>query len=533
MSVKIKTRRYEKMANKDSERNLNITFKADTDEKSDTIVSIGTIFRKLRKYLIIWLVAAVVGVVGVFGYSAVNTHVRKPTLSAVISFTYDGVEKGLDPNGNTFDVNTIKNPNVINRAVSELGFDGDQVEAIRQAISFRATIPKDIADRLTVFDSILENANNVQAGQAILDTVYYPTQYTVYFDCNKTSMSSTDCVSVFNKVLEVYDDYFYETFGYNEALGSAVNAIEPSDYDYSEAVEVFTTNLRILNTYVTDLSNEDATHFRSSVTGYTFADLAEAISTIVDIDLEKVSSFVTVNNLTKDKEESLAYCDYRIKTLTRTQAKLQEQIDTLSEDIENYKKDDMYVFGAEGSSSETHSTVASEQYDKMLDKKSSLVANLADAKQEINLMKERQEALKSKPEGSDAKKDSAEKQIEALREKVNNMINSVNDTADDYYRNLVFRDAYSVLAPATNSSSDKMALIINNAKADMVLVEGGIFALYFLVAFLEALFEDMRKKKRGSLSTEPVAVSTPLQGEEPKQEEETPVQIGTETAEAN
>ena len=218
------------------------------------------------------------------------------------------------------------------------------------------------------------------------------------------------------------------------------------------------------------------------------------------------------------------------------QAKLQEQIDTLSKDIENYKKDDMYVFGAEGSSSETHSTVASEQYDKMLDKKSTLVANLADAKQEINYMKERQEALKSKPEGSDAKKDSAEKQIEALREKVNDMINTVNDTADDYYRNLVFRDAYSVLAPATNSSSDKMTLIIENAKADMVLVEGGIFALYFLVAFLEALFEDMRKKKRGSRSTEPVAVSTPLQ-EEPKQEEvtaeEPPVQIGTETVEAN
>ena len=117
------------MAN-NNERNLNITLKNDSDDNDEVIISLSTIFKKLKKYLLLWIVCAVVIFVLSFGYATVTTHITKAKLTALISFSYDGIEKGLDPNGRDFDVNSIKNPAVIESAVTELGIYMDQLEYI-------------------------------------------------------------------------------------------------------------------------------------------------------------------------------------------------------------------------------------------------------------------------------------------------------------------------------------------------------------------------------------------------------------------
>lgn len=480
---------------KNDERNLNIVIKNPEENENEVVISISTVLKKLKKYLLVWIVVAVVFVGAAFGYSGVTTHTNKVSLHALVGFSYDGIEKGLDPSGKTFDPYSIKNPAVIEDALTELSMDTKQLENIRQGITIYGVTPKDAINRLTVYNSVLDTNGNVNAAEKILETTYFPTQYHVYFNYTSTSLTDDEAVEVFNAVLNQYNSYFYEIYGYNDSLGNAVSVINYDDYDYSEAIDLFDNSLSILKTYVRQLANEDQTRFRSSDTGYTFSDLYQAIDTVETIDLDKISSYVAVNNLTKDKDSALAYYEYRIKALTRQKAQYEEEIKSYESAIAGYEKDQIIVFGNGSDDTNTQSTLASAQYDKMIDEKNQIVVSLAETKQNINYFKERQEALKSKSVGSSAMFDTVEDELAALNEKISNLINLVADTSEDYYKNVTFKNAYNVLVPATNTSSDKVSRVIENAKMPMVVLEAVALAVYFAVAFIEALVTDNRKRK--------------------------------------
>lgn len=483
------------MAKKD-ERNLNITINNADEKSDDIIITFSTLFRKLKKYLLTWVIAAVVFVGAAFGYSTITTHNQKPTLKAIVNFSYDGIEKGLDPNGRKFDVASIKNPAVIENALTELNISMEELENIRNGISFQSIIPKNAYDRYTVYNNILEQggSSSIAAGEKLLETTYYPTQYTVFFDYSETTLSADDAVEVFNTILNEYEDYFYKSYGYNESLGSAVTAISYNDYDYPEAIDVFENSLNTLKVYAKELADEDDTRFRSALTGYTFDDLYQAIRTVESIDLDKISSYITVNNVTKDKESALAYYEYRIKSLTRLRDQYEEQLQTYEGSINSYEKDQIIVFGGSEDTS-TQSRLASEQYDKMFGQKNEVAAELARVKQQINDYKDRQQSLKSKSTGGQVKVDKIEADFKALDEKVTNLVNLVCDTSEEYYKNVTFKNAYNVLVPADSPSVNRRERILENAKKPLIILEGLGVAVFFGIVIIESLITDTRKRK--------------------------------------
>ena len=84
------------MGRKD-ERNLNITIKNQENEKEEMIISVSAILKHLKKYFAIWLAVAIIGGVVATAYSGFKTMVAKPNINALVSFTYNGIEQGLDP----------------------------------------------------------------------------------------------------------------------------------------------------------------------------------------------------------------------------------------------------------------------------------------------------------------------------------------------------------------------------------------------------------------------------------------------------
>ncbi len=484
------------MAKKD-DRNLNITIKNQEDKADEVIVSISTVIKKLKKYLFVWIVAAVFFVVASFGYAAITTHVNKPELSALVSFSYSGIEKGLAPDGRKFDVNTLKDPSVIKDTLTELDIDQSELEEIRQGISFKGVIPKDAADRITLYDKILEGntSGGLQAAEKILDTTYFPTQYFVYFNYNGTNLSDKQAVDVLNGMLKQYETYFYKTYGYNEAIGSAVAAIDYQDYDYSEALDVFSDNISTLKRYVKQLSNDDKARFRSAETGYTFDDLYDALDTVQSVDLDRISSYVSIYNLTKDKDQALAYYEYRIKAMNREQAAYEEELASYEASIASYEKDQIIIFGNGTDDTNTTSSIASEQYDKMIQAKNNIAASLARTKQRVEYYKERQEALQNNPVGSNEYTETVEANLASVKEKVSKLVDLVKTTSDEYYKSVTFGNAYTILVPASNTVSSKLGLIIANAKMPLVALEALAFLVFFGVAFVEALIQDNKKRK--------------------------------------
>ena len=480
---------------KNNGRNLNVTIKNQDDNKDEVVISFSSIIKQLKRFLALWLVAAIIAGILAFAFSAIQTFSKKNPAKALVSFSYSGIEKGLDPAGRKFDINSIKNPLVIEKALTSMGQDLDKVEDIRANISFDSIIPQDAYERLTTYKNIMETASsgNLSAAQAMLDVTWYPTQFTVKFDFGKADFDRETGVEFLNTLLECYRSFFYEQYGYNEPLGVAVKPVNYESYDYPQQVDVFRNSLRTVRSYLGSLSNDDNTTFRSSVTGYTFKDLSEYAKTVSNIDLDRISSYISVNNVTKDKDAALAYYDYRIENLNRDKDEYAERVASIDASISQYVKDNITYFSENVN---TESTVHSDQYDSLFRQKTSLESSLAQTKQDIKFYESRRDDLKNNKNSSKANIEKVEADIKALSEKVAEIVDLTEKTADDYYENVQFANAYNILVPASKSIAAGISQAVSESMKLIILIEALLFVIYLCAAFICALKGDSNKRKK-------------------------------------
>ncbi|MGN0580180.1 MAG: lipopolysaccharide biosynthesis protein [Ruminococcus sp.] len=481
---------------KNDEKNISITLKSDEDDKRGVVLSFSAILKMIKRCFVPWIMIAILLGLLVFGISTAITHSAKPPLKALISFSFDGIEKGKDPNGNEFDVYTIKKPSVIEAALTSLNMPLEMVEEIRQNITVEGVKPADAIDRITVYKSIYESGSNVSlsAADKMLETEYYPTQFTVTFNYAKTDISSDDAVQVLNAVLNCYRDYFFKTYGYNEALGSAVTATDYSNYDYAEVIDIYSDTLTTIQKYVGELSKNDTTRFRSSITGYTFADLSESIKAIQSIDLDMISSYITINNVTKDKDVLLNYYKFRIQNLERSKVIYQEQLAAITETIAGYEKDSILIIGNGTDDINTNYTQASKEYDNLLEKKLTAQDNLSRTTQEIIYYNERITALNTTTVGSSDKVEKAEADLAKLNAKVANLIEQVNLTSNEYYETVSLKNAYNILVPASSSVGTSITSMIKSSIIPVLVTEIMVLVVYIGIAFVLAIVEGSRKQ---------------------------------------
>lgn len=480
---------------KSEERNLNVTIKNESDDKDSVVISLAGICKMLKKYFLPWIIIAVIIGVGVLGFTAIKVRKNKTPLTALVSFNYDGIEKGLDPAGQTFDINIIKNPQVITNALIENNMDIEKVSNIRDNLRFSGIMPEDAIDRITVYKSIYENANsgNLPAAQAMLDVDYYPTLYTVSFNYAAAGISSSDAVLVLNSILNNFRTYFFNRYGYNQALGSAVAAINYVDYDYSEAVDLFKTTLDTLAKYVDDLSKNDSTYFRSSQSGHTFNDIYQSINSVKTIDLDRISSYVTVNNVTKNRESTIAYYQYRIDSLTRNRDSLTEKLNNLKETIDSYKKDSILVVaGVE--SGNTELTQASEEYDTLIERRDSIAAELAETKQNIKFYTQRKEGLENDVASTPEMSKYVDEQLALLNQKLEKLIEDTRITSEEYFETVEFANAYNILVPSSNPNKASIKAVLHNSMIPVIIAEAIVFIVYLAVAFIMAIKNENSKK---------------------------------------
>ncbi len=489
---------------KKEERNLNVTIKSDEDDKDSVVLSISSFGKGLKRYFLPWVIVAVIVFVGVAGIKTIGVVCNKTPLKALIGFNYKGIESGEDPAGHTFDINTVKNVQVISEALAENDIDLEEADAVRNAITFEGVIPSDAIDKMTTYKSVYENSTNgnLAAAQAMLDVTYYPTQFKVSFDYGSTGLTKGKAVQVLNSMLNHYRDYFFDQYGYNKSLGQSLSAVSYEDYDYSEAVDLFRVNLNALSDYVNTLSRSDSSHFRSKetgvegedgLTGYTFDDISQSIDAVKRIDLARISSYVTVNNVTKDKTATIAYYQYNIDELNREKNAYTERLANLKTAIDSYKKDTVLVMsGIDGTSQEL--SQSSEQYDKLVERYDNVATQLANVKQDISMYTQRKEGLEKGKEGTKDMEDYTVGEIAKLNDKVNRLIEITRIASEQYYETEEFANAYNIFAPAVNSKIDTVKSILHASLMPLIVVEALVLIIYIIIAFVFAIRSDSSKK---------------------------------------
>ena len=482
---------------KNNERNLNITIK-NQEENDETIISFSSIFKQLKRFFALWIVVAVIAGLVVFALSAFKSFSYVSPAQAIVSFTYDGIEQGLDPKkGGKFDIETMKSPKVIEMALTKMGMDIESLEDIRSNISFGYIMPQDAYEKLKAYNSVMEKASSgsLSAAQAMLDVKYYPTKYEIFFNYGKAGFDTATGTEILNTIVDCYAEYFYQLYGFNKPLGAAVTAVDSDSYDYPQQVELYRDSLRKVRSYLDSLSSEDNTAFRSSITGFSFNDLAEYAKTVTSIDLDRISSYISVNNVTKNKDSAIAYYDYRIENLTREKDEYTERLSALDASIAKYVKDSATFIGAGAEGINGEASIHSDQYDSMFKQKTTMEANLAQTVQDIKFYESRREALKSNKTSSKANIEKVEEDLAGLKAKVTEIVDLTEKTANDYYENVQFANAYSVLAYASKSATAGISEALNASLHTIIVWEVLIFAVYLAIVLFSALKRDNSRKK--------------------------------------
>lgn len=475
-----------------SERQLNITLKNEPPKDDGMTIPFAEIWHSLKRFAAIWLIFAIFSALIVSTGIAVFSHQLSSSPVAMIGFDYSGAKNGLAPDGSKFDVNSIKNPVVIEAALTKLGYPIKDVESVRNAISIQGIMPSDAVDEMALYKSAYDSNGSLQAAQALLNVDYNYTQYLVTFNFDKTPFGDDEAAQVINTVLECYRDYFFETYGYSKTIGNASLAIDYSSYDYLVAVDNYSDMLTTLSETVDPLRGTD---FRSTETGFSFDDLSSSINTANAYDADALAAYIISNSIVRDKESMINYYEYRISELERYRDSAQEKLDAVNAAISAYEKDTVLMF--EGTADDAVSyTKVSDKYDSLFTQKTDAQNTVTRYNQRIASCNARLDAVKKLgSKSSDAEKTAyVEEHIALLGEEVNSLVDDVNKTVLEYNESVKFANAYSLLIPASVLSTSYISMLLSNIIKPIIMVEAVLFVVYCMAAVVHGFVTAYHKK---------------------------------------
>ncbi len=455
---------------------------ADTKKKSGMRTDgfcLPALLHNLKKLFLPWVLASVLSAGAIIGSNAfLSTDVD--ALSSTISFYFNGIEEGLDPNGCEFDKNALKSDSIVSEALSELGMPEDIMESVQNGILVDSVVSSSAISKITMNDSIYESNNSLESS-SISDSSYHPTVYKVSFNYNATSLSGEQAAELLNLMLEKYQASFIETFGYNESVGASILEFDFSSYDYLIALDMYSSKIATLENYVNSLNGYNASHFRSEKTNYTFSDISDSLALVRSIDIDSLTSYILNNGVMSDKEMILSYYEFRLNNLKRYKQNSSEKLASVTESIEQYKKDSVIVY--ENANSTSSVTKTSDVYDNLIQRKLNLqdtVSNydsiIADFTDRITIIK------KASATASKADKEYIDEKIAALQSKVGAFVENIKITADDYYETEKFNNAVTIVSPAKYSAGGFIKSAISESIRLLIIAELLLITLYLSVS---------------------------------------------------
>lgn len=427
---------------------LQVEQKDDDEDTIDLLHIAGFMKRKWKMYAYLLVAAVCIG----FAVAAVSLGVQgilggKNCAVAVVNFSFDGIDEGLDPNGGNFDVTKIKSTEVVNGALEELGWEGKNVESIRANLKIEGVIPESVKQQIAVINTVAEDAAEYYT--TIEDLDYFPSQYTVtLYRCK--GMSGDETRELLDAVLASYREYFMDAYANTSVLGMTTSVLDINAYDYLQASDMVANEIDMIQDYV-EAKAEEAPTFRASSTGLSFSDLANAIDSVKRLDLNNFVSFVQANNLTKDAGVQIDYYNYQIRQYNFDIQELQTQLASVDKMITEYEKNPVIVMSNQESVTETAQT--DEYYNELLEQKLDLNRRISERNTDLNEAYAMINALNvASVAATDEDYAYADALLGSLLSTVEGWSSLVRQTTEEYFEAELYAGAYRVSIPAQYSA---------------------------------------------------------------------------------
>lgn len=266
------------------------------------LLSITEMIRIVRKrFMQIFALSLVVGFLG--GYAATILQ----TYTCTLGFKYNHAEaaEGLAPDGESkLDPYEIQNPVVIQSALNNMGLrknDDVDVKGIRQNISINKVVT-DLDKEVSESAALLGEKYDVAA-----------TEYEMKFTY-KASLGDRFGAKMFSNIIREYDEFLLAKYYHKKTVEDFAKIVGDSSADYIVIADTMSQKLDSIIEYMDEMADYYP-EFRSTATGYTFAELSGLYQNLRDIQYAKYYGNIRAGNLAKDSEMVIKSYQTKVKEL--------------------------------------------------------------------------------------------------------------------------------------------------------------------------------------------------------------------------
>ncbi len=278
------------------------------------------LLRYLSKGKFIIFIVALLGAVWVYFYA--NSQ-QVYTATTVIRYANGAVSEGLTPNGSQLDVNEIYSSTVIKGAIEDLGLSCS-IDEVRSKVKVRAIIPEEEKQK---------EETAISKGE---EYSYFPTDYVITLEVG-SDKSRTYAGNLLDAIIKNYYMFYSERYVDQLILPNNASNIRSNDYDYIESAEIIQESVKNIDDFLLQ-KRSLYPEFRASATGYTFSDLENIYSYIINNKVPGLYASILRGKYTKDNSLLLKKQKDRAEALeinivnnTDKSAKLKYLIENYSE----------------------------------------------------------------------------------------------------------------------------------------------------------------------------------------------------------
>lgn len=218
------------------------------------------ILRYLKRFSFLIFLLSLAGSLLIYLYA---DNKQAYTASVVIKYTNSGVADGYAPDGSKLDVNEIYSSAVISQAMDALGASG-KLSNIRSNVTVTPIIPD---DQQKINDALIEKGEEI---------TYFPSTYRVSLVVSG-KQGANYARNMLDAILQSYCTYYTEKYVEQKLSLNPSSHLLENGYDYYECIRILENDTNDMQNFLL-AKREHYPDFRSSKTGYTYADLCAIYS---------------------------------------------------------------------------------------------------------------------------------------------------------------------------------------------------------------------------------------------------------------
>ncbi len=264
------------------------------------------------------------------------------------------------------DLNQITSSYVLQNALSTQNLSQSiSLSSLRSNIKIEKILTEESRRQQELASSMMENTNTASAAYETAANIdlKYTNQFVVSLTNGFGGADGGDPVylkdeelhPLLNSILAAYNDYLVLTYAKLELPEDEISIIDTEKLDILESLDLLKAAMTDLESYCLSQDSKISS-YRSWQTGLSLNDLRRKVQMIQNANVNYLYSYVYTNSIVKDPEAMLTRYQYDLRAAETALAVVNENIETTSRILSEYKNDEIFVSMQESDAAKTTKT---------------------------------------------------------------------------------------------------------------------------------------------------------------------------------